>query len=130
MKKFNKAIKNQWVAALRSGDYKQGTYQLFSRRKSCFCVLGVLGDLNDLLDGDGFSLEPNSDDNGTLGRFLNQDTQQFLMIMNDDVNLNFNELADIIDFGITNSGNKNKNFKQVVDNVMYNHKIKNYEFAV
>lgn len=43
---MNKEIKDRWIAALRSGDYKQGKDQLrnFDNR---FCCLGVLCDLND-----------------------------------------------------------------------------------
>lgn len=33
----------KWVAALRSGEYKQGKH--FLRYKDCFCVLGVACDL-------------------------------------------------------------------------------------
>lgn len=38
---MNKRIKRLWVAALRSGEYKQGHGQL-RRRKDTFCCLGVL----------------------------------------------------------------------------------------
>lgn len=41
---MNKEIKQQWVAALRSGDYRQGTGTLKNRRGE-FCCLGVLCDL-------------------------------------------------------------------------------------
>jgi len=37
-------IKTKWVAALRSGEYKQGTRQLL-RGDGSFCCLGVLTDL-------------------------------------------------------------------------------------
>jgi hypothetical protein len=40
---MNQAIKTQWVAALRSGDYKQGQEAL--RTEDGFCCLGVLCDL-------------------------------------------------------------------------------------
>lgn len=40
---MNQRIKQQWVAALRSGDYQQTTGEL--RNGSGFCCLGVLTDL-------------------------------------------------------------------------------------
>lgn len=41
---MNPEIKAKWVAALRSGKYKQGQNRL--RRKNEFCCLGVLCDLH------------------------------------------------------------------------------------
>jgi hypothetical protein len=40
---MNPQIKQKWVSALRSGDYKQG--QNFLRTDNGFCCLGVLCDL-------------------------------------------------------------------------------------
>jgi len=40
----NPEIKAKWVAALRSGDYKQGHFQL--RKNNEFCCLGVLCNLH------------------------------------------------------------------------------------
>ena len=40
---MNTEIKNQWITALRSGDYQQGIYNLFNGES--FCCLGVLCDL-------------------------------------------------------------------------------------
>jgi hypothetical protein len=44
---MNEEIKKQWVAALRSGAYKQGTGRLHDtyRGEDRFCCLGVLCDL-------------------------------------------------------------------------------------
>jgi len=41
---MNPKIKALWVAALRSGDYKQATQEL--RRGNAFCCLGVLCNLH------------------------------------------------------------------------------------
>lgn len=41
--KLKPAVKTAWLAALRSGDYQQGRFNL--RRSSAFCCLGVLCDL-------------------------------------------------------------------------------------
>lgn len=40
---MNPEIKKQWATALRSGNYKQGEYQL--KRKDEYCCLGVLCDI-------------------------------------------------------------------------------------
>ena len=42
--KMNPEIKQRWVEALRSGDYKQG-FEVLHDRNDCFCVLGVLADI-------------------------------------------------------------------------------------
>lgn len=44
---MNKAIKQQWVEALRSGEYKQGRNRLRSEANE-FCCLGVLCNLHAL----------------------------------------------------------------------------------
>lgn len=44
MTKMNPKVKAKWVAALRSGEYKQGTGQL--RYRNEFCCLGVLCNLH------------------------------------------------------------------------------------
>lgn len=41
---MNPEIKEQWISALRSGDYIQGTLQL-RRADNTYCCLGVLMDL-------------------------------------------------------------------------------------
>lgn len=45
--KLPKAIKNKWIKALRSGDYKQGRFNLYlpgpNKTKGTYCCLGVLG---------------------------------------------------------------------------------------
>jgi len=42
--KMNPEVKAKWVAALRSGEYKQGTDHLRTNA-GCFCCLGVLVDI-------------------------------------------------------------------------------------
>jgi predicted transcriptional regulator len=40
---MKKKIADKWIAALKSGNYKQGKYRLHSG--DCFCALGVLCDV-------------------------------------------------------------------------------------
>lgn len=47
---MNQEIKKRWVAALRSGDYKQGTGALRNADNK-FCCLGVLCDLHSKAHG-------------------------------------------------------------------------------
>jgi len=42
---MKEVIKKKWVAALRSGEYKQGQRQLHNADGDKFCCLGVLCDL-------------------------------------------------------------------------------------
>jgi hypothetical protein len=45
IQKLPEDFKQKWVAALRSGEYKQGREELFNKRKGCYCCLGVAGKL-------------------------------------------------------------------------------------
>jgi len=49
---IKRAVKKRWIAALRSGKYRQGKGRLCktSKGRSKFCCLGVLG--NEELDGE------------------------------------------------------------------------------
>lgn len=62
---MNKNIKKRWVAALRSGDYPQGTgyLQTVDKHGSRFCCLGVLCDLAEQ-DGVIKQAEPLANVNG------------------------------------------------------------------
>ena len=42
---MNQDVKDQWLTALRSGDYEQGTRSGLHSRDNKFCCLGVLCDL-------------------------------------------------------------------------------------
>lgn len=42
---MKKSIADKWVKALRSGDYKQGTYRLHNKKDNTYCCLGVLCDV-------------------------------------------------------------------------------------
>jgi len=46
---MNKEIKDKWVKALRSGEYKQG--RLYLQRDNLFCCLGVLCKVLDVPNG-------------------------------------------------------------------------------
>ena len=94
----NKKLKAKWVAALRSGKYKQGYYALKSLTKEgniYYCPLGVLEEISD----------------GKVGRhhlptcyntYLNTnvvpiDEQVMVARMNDGSKIGFRQIADIIE---------------------------------
>lgn len=106
MSKMNPTVKASWCAALRSGEYRQGTYQL--RRKvdedsTVFCCLGVLCEISpheyegrdqwlprDVQQWAG--LDKNSP------RLLLPDSGRVSIdVLNDDYGLSFNQLADMIE---------------------------------
>ena len=122
---MNSLIKEKWVAALRSGEYKQSKKQLCS--DNGFCCLGVLCDLylkengldwqydsqygayymDDFNNSDRakhFKLPPTcvrdwSDLSSyqTRVEHPNIDTQFSLYALNDELNFDFNEIADVIE---------------------------------
>lgn len=67
--KMNPEIKAKWVAALRSGEYKQGRSNLRSEDES-FCCLGVLCDLYSREFGERWA-DPSKD--ADWFSFMNQD---------------------------------------------------------
>ena len=50
--KFTQEIKDNWIKALESGNYKQGYAKLHNRVTETFCCIGVLGDVCDFLNND------------------------------------------------------------------------------
>ncbi len=58
---MNQEIKNKWIAALKSGEYQQGTG--FLKQDGKFCCLGVLCDIHAKETGNLFN---------TLGKYLGE----------------------------------------------------------
>ena len=111
---MKKEIKEQWVKALRSGDYVQGTGHL--RLDNSFCCLGVLCDLAEKQkickvkrDIDGLYLFDDSSGGlpatvlewAGLSRYgpevEYQGFYEELAWLNDYENLTFDQLADLIE---------------------------------
>lgn len=96
-------IKAKWVAALRSGKYKQGTCQLRNNNDE-YCCLGVLCDIISPekweYDGIRYRMEGHQVDlpssilkNVSSGELLTDR----LTYMNDIVRMSFDEIADYIE---------------------------------
>jgi hypothetical protein len=106
----NKKIKAKWVAALRSGEYKKGNFQLRNNDDE-FCCLGVLCNLHAQAHPEIAALQQYEDAYMNQQAFLpfsvmiwaelkevnpfvkNLSLSQF----NDESNLNFKQIALLID---------------------------------
>lgn len=101
--------KRKWVEALRSGEYKQGRYQLMEDNGS-FCCLGVLTDLVVKESGGKYSWDEDTGfiyDQGVLPgevpNVVGLDSYDpyaeghTLSSWNDDRGADFNRIADIIE---------------------------------
>lgn len=85
-----------WIAALRSGEYKQGTAVLaYYPRKGTteFCCLGVLNQVC-ALGSDSSLGKIRPDIRESIG--LTGNLQSTLIRMNDEENKTFNEIADFL----------------------------------
>jgi hypothetical protein len=99
---MDKEWKDKWVAALRSGDYKQGTYQLINDNNE-YCCLGVLCRLADgvvkepfftNVKGDGLM---NKEVSELVGLTKHYETLRSLVYFNDIQKNTFSEIADYIE---------------------------------
>jgi hypothetical protein len=110
---MDKELKEKWVKALRSGEYKQGTGVLKSLDGE-YCCLGVLCEVGKLgaweqtntPDLDGYKFLPEHGTDYMYGELpaetleaidLSYSTQQYLIYLNDEEGNNFNEIADYIE---------------------------------
>jgi hypothetical protein len=98
--KLPKDFKAKFVAALRSGKYKQGKDYMYNASSDSYCCLGVAGRVcgidNKILDGNAFFM-PN--DNGVVGTQypdVLMDRWAELAGMNDGGD-SFDEIADWIE---------------------------------
>lgn len=111
-KKMDPAVKAEWVAALRSGKYRQATEVLatLKNKRYSYCCLGVLCALDERVErvknvyGDTtFALDDKQFDNGELPNVmlnsigLSVKAQRHLIKMNDDEGASFEEIADWIE---------------------------------
>ena len=104
---MNPEVKAKWVAALRSGEYEQGT-EMLRPGENTYCCLGVLADV---VDPNGWKLEPGNfgplwEHKSFCGRPSNDILKQVgltrkavddLIKMNDVELRPFNEIADYIE---------------------------------
>ena len=103
-------LKDQWIAALRSGKYGQGIGTMKTIRDNKFCCLGVLCDTmdsskwkTDVYDDTIFYFFDDDEDgcdgyDGTVPSYILPEWAMLKLIdLNDKENLNFNQIADWIE---------------------------------
>lgn len=97
---MNTELKEQWIAALRSGAFEQHQGSLCSDDRRSFCCLGVLAIVNDpnvdLNENQG-DLNPYSPIDGMIGGLS---VRGNLVRMNDKERLTFPEIADWVEQNI------------------------------
>ena len=98
---MDKADKNVWVAALRSGNYKQGAGELHNEETNSYCCLGVLNHLfpktypascgeETLMETKHFKTNE-----GTIQRY--DDAEEETLADINDSGTSFKQIADLID---------------------------------
>lgn len=104
-RKLTPEIKQKWLDALRSGEFKQGFGKLKGRNfkdEIVYCCLGVLGCVTDFKSscvGVLTSGEKERPDD-LIYEFLPRETQADLYEMNDNKMLDFNKIANYIETNI------------------------------
>lgn len=101
--KLDPEFKAKWVAALRSGEYKQGTYNMFKDGK--YCCLGVASELCGVpARGKVISLDEGYTEedirkipHALRGKANANQVVCILTHLNDVSEKNFNEIADYIE---------------------------------
>lgn len=96
---MKKEIADRWVAALRSGKYKQGKGELHDKVNNTYCCLGVLCEIEGIKSSLDYLIEskenPLISDSGYI-----QSLDYPLSTLNDgyesDESLTFDEIADVI----------------------------------
>ncbi len=97
---MEKELKDKWVAALRSGEYRQGKYELYDRDES-FCCLGVLCAVAGIgIDASGNScvgVKKGGSGYDPIRDLIGREAVPVLMEMNDNEGKTFPEIADYIE---------------------------------
>lgn len=102
MKTLTKEQKDKWVAALRSGEYKQGKGYLHENSSNTYCCLGVLCETLEFerIEGCG-QISYYIDSNGEYFNANLYDTynieENYLIDLNDEAHASFTEIADWIE---------------------------------
>ena len=98
------SLVENWIKALRSGEYKQGKGTLWNRFTNTFCCLGVECKVNGVPDKDiAGSFGPWYNRNELLG-FIGyrpsklQSERELFASMNDEENYTFNDIASVLEF--------------------------------
>lgn len=92
---YTQELEDKWVAALRSGNWKQGTWSLKNGDK--YCCLGVLYEIAggkwDSYKGIGWAHNSTTQ---VPCELMDNETQDILSKMNDELGASFDDIADYI----------------------------------
>lgn len=131
MQKLTKSQYDQWIADLRSGNYKEGTGELHNVEENTFCCLGVLN----ARFGEcppHYAYIYKEDDDSSFFQLIDESVQRLLASFNDITggtkvgNVNFNIKYMFPDWevdeeAITKLQNESKDFTGVADFIEYIH---------
>lgn len=100
-------LKQKWINALRSGEFRQGQGELrydmyisgdYSTAHQAYCCLGVLREIVNPTDFESENADNNYLSPEQLERYgLTGEEQQILAELNDDKNMSFDEIATYIE---------------------------------
>lgn len=98
--KLPKTFKRKWIAALRSGKFKQGHGRLFDHKENSYCCLGVACKVHKPnLEPYGGAIIDSLDEvpKGAIKVLVLHGVQDKLVTMNDDRKLSFKRIASYIE---------------------------------
>jgi len=94
--KLSKVLKNRWIKALRSGEYKQGIGQLFNKADNSYCCLGIYCKVNDIKITN-FGKDMDRKGYMPLNNLIGHDNVSKLWNMNDAKNYSFQKISEWIE---------------------------------
>lgn len=100
--KLDPEFKEKWVAALRSGEYKQGMYKLYDESTNTYCCLGVAavvaGIPKDIVkETYAYPTERKTRQYSAAYADMSHAAAGELIEMNDEMGKNFNQIAKWIE---------------------------------
>jgi hypothetical protein len=99
MEKLPEDFKAKWVAALRSGEYKQGETKMYNPATDCFCVWGVaeiaVGNDKDIIAG--WAVPKSGNYQSLLPEIAGKIIDDLIDLNDGSNNLSFPEIADYIE---------------------------------
>lgn len=110
---MNQEIKNKWIAALKSGEYKQGKGRL-RNLDNTFCCLGVLCDLHSKETGNQFTESEGESYFHYMyhSSFLPEPVVKWANLITSDPHVKGTSIAELNDY--------NKSFNELAD-LIYTH---------
>ena len=96
MRKLTKEEANQWVDALKSGDYKQGYFEFHDYKDDSYCCLGVLCNVLKFKSESSTMISTRGKQGSWDYPLLSEEDQNKFIHMNDSKSKSFPEIAEAI----------------------------------